>query len=431
VSSDAAAIPEPRGAIVIAWEEARLKAIMPRVVSRAMSYSAMACFDEALIASVQRFYGLDVDVATAETEVLEDDIERVRFFPWFLWDFTFEGAGAAGVTVGRRFLAEGDLTPVERRVLVALCDTVVDFWEVTAIVGGGLVVRSLALGERARIDDEVLARELVPGQVLQGRLVVIPPEAEDEAAQASLPVALIDAIYAVLPAATRAQVEAELLSVAGALEEFGSERMRERLKQHAPELIDFAEYLLESAGEAAVVANADGETMVLCSTIVPLGHALALEAALVSGELDFRATSGDTWVYEDDGKPIGFVTHDAIRGRWIVGAPSRERLARMCGRLRDAGLATAGLHAEETLERAATSWIETGVAGPHLNADPEVRRAFEGWVGGRWIDTPNAWLGDASPRVAARDEALRPALAGLVARLEAILGRPVGRDLGL
>ncbi len=261
-----------------------------------------------------------------------------------------------------------------------------------------------------------------------------PPVAEPETQSVALPktFAIIDAIYAVLPPEARPMVEAEIDAVVGDADVLPRATMLANMKQHAPELIDFAEYLLESASEASVVANGDGETMVLCHTIVPRDHALALEAALLSGELGLEPSeAGDAWVANEGAKPIGFVCHDVVRGLWLVGAPSRERLARLTARLRDAGLATADLHAEETLERAAEAWVEAGVAGPHLSLDPEVREAFEGWIGGRWIDQPNAGLGDSSPRQAARDESLRPALERLVKRIEALIGRPIGRDLDL
>lgn len=426
---------ETRGQ-VIDWELARLKTIMPRVVSRAMSYSAMTRFDEALVASVQRFYGLDVDVATAETEVLEDDIERVRFFPWFLWDF-HHGAGAP--TVGACLFVDGDLAPIERRVLRALCETVVDFWEVVALDRDGLEVVALGLGLRARVDDEVLGTELAVGQILQGRIVIVaaddgadgaPGEADDGPPRRE--VALLDAIYAVLPASTRPAILAELEAVVGPPDEGAMPTRVERMKQHAPELIDFAEYLLESANETASVENGDGETMVLCQTIVLRDHALALEAALLSGELGLVPMAGDeAWVSMDGDKPIGFVAHDVVHGRWVVGAPSRERLARVVARLAEVGVITAGLHAEEQLERAAEAWIETGVAGPHLALDPEVRAAFARWVEGRWVDTPHPRLGDTSPRQAARDEGLKPVLERLVQRIEGLVGQPMRAALGL
>ncbi len=128
----------------MSWDEARLKQALPRVIGRCMSYSATTCFDEALVAAVRRFYGIDVDVATAETDILEDDFERVRFFPWFLWDF----APQSGVPVGQRFLAEGELSDYERGIVRALAASSVAFVEVveTAPELGFLVLRDLRDG---------------------------------------------------------------------------------------------------------------------------------------------------------------------------------------------------------------------------------------------------------------------------------------------
>ena len=416
---------------VIDWELARLKAIMPRVVSRAMSFSAMSCFDDALIASVQRFYGLDVDVATAETEVLEDDIERVRFFPWFLWDFRMD-RDLRSPTVGERFLLEGDVSEVERRVLHALCDTVVEFWEVVAKSPTGVSLEALGMGGEVTLEDDVLARELSIGQILQGRIVVV-------AGEDGQTYPLIDAIYAVLPPSTRSSITAELGSVLGDDHPSGErDALRCLLKAHTPELVDFAEYALEIASEPPVSINLDGETIVLCSTVVPSGSGLALEAALVNGELPFVLEPGlgdATWTWIEGAQVIGFVVHDAVRGRWVAGAASRERLARLTGRLAEASIGTPALHMEETLERAATSWVETGAMCWHLSVDPEVRQAFEQWLSCRWVDVPHPKLGDLSPREAASNPTLGPtlglALEGLMSHLEALVGRPLRHELGL
>lgn len=418
------------GARVIDWELARLKAVMPRVVSRTMSYSAMSRFDDALVASVQRFYGLDVDVATAETEVLEDDVERVRFFPWFLWDFAHV-SGAP--TVGARFAQDGDgeLGEVERRVLRALCDTVVDFWEVTATDPQGIALVALGTGARLRVEDDVLGRELGIGQMLQGRVVVVPRADHDADAplDEASGCALIDAVYAVLPASAKPMVMAELTAVLGPATEL--QTIRDALKAHAPELIDFAEFVLEQAAELAPATNGDGETIVLCSTLIPGERGLALEAALIRDGLPFRACR-HAWVWRDERDAvIGFVSHDVERGRWVAGAGSRERLSKVTTRLAEAGIGTPAMHLEETLESAAEAWVETGLAGTHLSVDPEIRRAFEGWLAGRWVDQPHPRLGDVSPRQAARDESLRPAVEQMVSRLESLVGRALRAELGL
>ncbi|MFO0751460.1 MAG: hypothetical protein U1F43_38200 [Myxococcota bacterium] len=273
-----------------------------------------------------------------------------------------------------------------------------------------------------RVEDDVLGSELGAGQILQGRIVVIQLEGPE-------PVALIDAIYAVLPASAKTNVMVELAAVLGDNDEPAV--VREALKTQAPELIDFAEFLLEQAAEIAPALNADGETIVLCSTLIPSERGLALEAALVRDGLPFRAgRHGWTWLDERD-LVVGFVVHDVERGRWVAGAGSRERLARVTRRLSEAGVGTPALHLEETLESAAQAWADTGLAGPHLTLDPEVRRAFEAWLAVCWIDTPHPRLGEASPREAAKDDSLRGAVEQMVQRLEALGGKNIRHELGL
>ena len=130
---------------VLSWEHGRLRQAMPLVVRRCMSFSAMPCFDDALIAAAKDFYGLDMDVATAEAEILEDDDERVRFFPWFLWDWRV----APGLpTVGERFARDEEHASHERRLLDGLCASYVGFYEaLEEPTEAGVEVRDLATGE--------------------------------------------------------------------------------------------------------------------------------------------------------------------------------------------------------------------------------------------------------------------------------------------
>ena len=72
---------------VISYDVCRLRQMLPRVVSSCMAYSSLACFDDELVKGVLEFYGLELDIATAEAEILDIECERVRFYPWFLWDW--------------------------------------------------------------------------------------------------------------------------------------------------------------------------------------------------------------------------------------------------------------------------------------------------------------------------------------------------------
>ena len=72
---------------VLWWEHGRLRQCMPLLECRAMAYTAKPRFDDALVGAARDFYGLEMDVASVELEILEDDSQRLRFLPWFIWDW--------------------------------------------------------------------------------------------------------------------------------------------------------------------------------------------------------------------------------------------------------------------------------------------------------------------------------------------------------
>ncbi len=65
--------------LVISYDICRLRQMLPRTVSACMSYSSMTCFDDELVKGVLEFYGLELDIATAEAAILDVECERVRF----------------------------------------------------------------------------------------------------------------------------------------------------------------------------------------------------------------------------------------------------------------------------------------------------------------------------------------------------------------
>ena len=146
--ADGAVRPGPN---VVSFEVGRLKRAMPAIVARCMSFSAMPSFDSHLIAAVKDFYGLEMDVATAEAEILEHEEERIRFFPWFLWDWRLK-SGAP--TVGERFLQDVSLASFERWIVEGLCRSYVSFYEaLDDATAEGALLRDLATGQTIRVDD--------------------------------------------------------------------------------------------------------------------------------------------------------------------------------------------------------------------------------------------------------------------------------------
>lgn len=228
---------------VLSYERGRLRQTLPRVASRCMSFSAMTCFDTWLVAAVYRFYGLEVDVATAEAEILEDEGERIRFFPWFLWDFR---ADDATETIGERFVLEAELPPHELELAVSLIASYIGFFEVTARQEAWVEVLDLAAQTALRIPDEALAADVKPGQLIHGRVVRV---SDDEG--------LIDAVYAVLPSDAKPAVLLELETLIG-----DGGRPDLVLKAYAPEMLDFSDHLLDALTQPPAAENRDGDEIV-------------------------------------------------------------------------------------------------------------------------------------------------------------------------
>jgi hypothetical protein len=95
------------------------------VVQRAMGFTARSRFDDLLLMAVRDYYGLELDLSGVEHEILDDDDERIRFLPWFLWDWRSTGDEP---TVGEQFLVTCEHTSLDERLLQGLCDSYVGFF---------------------------------------------------------------------------------------------------------------------------------------------------------------------------------------------------------------------------------------------------------------------------------------------------------------
>ena len=420
---------------VVSWEEARLKQTLPRVIGRCMSFSAAASFDESLVAAVRRFYGIDVDVATAETDILEDDFERVRFFPWFLWDFAL----TRGASVGERFVSDGELSESERDLVGALVASSMSFVVVVATepVSGLLRLRDLAQGDEVMVRDAGLASELEPGQVSLLRLVRLPWMQSTGSSPAFTPVigapapwqdlafAVVDAIYAVLPPEALEAILDELHRLVGARDAAGTLLL---LKEKAPELLDLAEHVLHTLTEPPTLRNVDDEAIVLCRTYAPGPMPKALAVAIECG-LPFTARAAGLWVWEDAHRVVGWL-RQAPQGL-IVEASSCERLARMQGLLGDLGVLLPALHSQQELARGVGQWLATGESDEWLT-DPEVEAAFRGQLGdwlARWPDQPHPALGRRTPREVKAEPGGDLVIARLVQRVRKVAGEAAGAQL--
>jgi hypothetical protein len=401
-----------------------------------MSYSAATCFDDALVAAVRRFYGIEVDVATAESDILEDDFERVRFFPWFLWDFAWNDGAHEGSsvavgdetqainTVGERFLGEGDLSEFERGLVLALAESSVAFVEVISVAPDldRVILRDLLTREELAMRDGNLASSLAAGQIALVRLVrvghIVPPEPGMER---PLGYAMLDAIYVVLPPETRPVVDLELEQLVGGLELAEARRV---MKEQAPELLDFAEHVLHELTEPPTLRNQDGQAIVLCRTFV--SHArFGLTTARLAGEGPFDKSCEEAsgpWVWRESGTVIGWLRNQG--NGWIIEASSRERFARVIDTLSRLDGHAPSLHSEEELSRAVAQWLAMGECEAWLT-DPEVEKAFRQHLSeslSQWPDRPHPALGRRTPREVRAEPGGEAVVARLVQRVREVAG---------
>ena len=360
---------QPAGeATVLSWELARLRQSLPLLVRRAMSFSALPCFDADLIAAVRDYYGLEMDVAAAEAEILEDDDERIRFFPWFLWDWQ---PGDGRPTLGQRFLDDEPHAPHERRIITALNASYIGFYEAeTDATVGGVQLRNLATGERLHLFDEGLEGELFTGQILQCRLVNV--------ASADREHVLIDAVYAVLPAEAREVLDAEIAPIQKELAGVAN-----AFKRYTAEFLEVSIQLLESLACPPEPRNADGEPMVLCQSLLVGESASQMAMCLSTEAIGFEALGDDLWRWNHEGAPAGFVQRRQ-GGAIALGAPSTRYLAALEQVVTDlTGAQAPPLKSLTDFVIAAEGWAEHGGGDAWFIALPAVRDATRAWAS-RW-----------------------------------------------
>lgn len=397
------------------FELARMKQLLPSLVSRCMAYSALNQFDDLLVSAVFRFYGLEVDVATAEAEILADDDERVRFFPWLLWDWRRLDAEA---TIGERFIREHKLSDFEQRLAEGLHRSRVAFYEVIEIAPPFVAVRELVTDKRLTVYDESLATELRVGRLFQGRVVTIDT--------ANGPIGLVDAMYATLPASTLESVTAELRAV------IDDTPLQLALEGSAPELIDFAERLVELVGRPPTFTNGDGDTLSLCRARLVAEHGdidassvaeIAAGLSAINGH-EFTPLAPNVWAWEPEGARLGFIDLRVAGEVTVVANSVRRHRALVTAIEEQFGVSGPRLMSIEDATSAAERWLDRHDPSSWLEFDREVVSALRGWFGDwveRWMDAPHNALDSMTPRQAASDDRWRPALDEVINAYAAVL----------
>lgn len=391
---------------VLSWERGRLRRTMPEMVQRCMDYATTAELDESLAEAARSFYGLELDPETIEEEILDDPDERIRFFPWYLWDWRPE-PGAA--TVGERFLAEAELDAHERRVARALCASHLGFYEALEDASEtGVDVRDVLTGERLRIADDGLRDELLSGQVLQARLVRV--------ATADGPCVLVDAVYAVMPAEAVGMLDEELVELPREPAEAAV-----ALQQRTPSLLELAGQLLERLARPPVARDRDGEPLLLRRSEMTGPAAERLVVAIGDGGEDLEPVAEGLWRWWHEDRPRGLVRWVAP-DRVVFGATEPGALDAL--EARAAALAEAEpprLRSLAELSRQAEAWAVEGGGEMWWRALPEVMEAFDRWLSSwlrQWPDRPLAELGERTPREAVQVPEGRSRVEAILERLE-------------
>ncbi len=412
-------VPSRAPATVLSWETARLRQALPLLVSRVMAYSAMTRFDDDLTAAVREFYGLEMDVATAEAEILEDEDERIRFFPWFLWDFR---SRHRETTIGQSF--EGELAHAshERRLLDALNRSFVGFYEALENASSeGVTLRDLMTGATLHVADEGLAGDLLKNHILQARLVRV-PTADGE-------YILVDTVYATLPPQARPAIRVELLSLTAD----GADD--QAMKACAAEMLQFADHLLEALARPPEPRNSDDEPIRLCEAVLTGASAKAALIGIEQAPETFHQIAPGVWQYVLCDEVRSFLEK---RGdRLVLAGNSLTRLDELCHTVGERfGIESPWMRRIEDFGRSVQTWAERGGGDSWLRADPEVAQAVQVWLATwarHWLDTPSPVLGGRTPRESVHDSEGRRRIEAMLARFARLqlgrLGGPPGVDL--
>jgi len=391
-------------AVVIDLDIVRLKASLPGIVSRCMDYSAAPRFDVALIDAVQAFYGIDVDVATAETDILEDDAERVRFFPWFLWEWRSE---AHTETIGAAFARESQLSSIDKRLVAALSGSRVWFWEVRSVTKGrdASVQFQEILGRRKiTVRDHELAEAVTVGEILQARIIHV------RNARRAV-VHLVDAIYVSLPACLRGELVARLhdmgIKNVGALAETGGAL--------SPELMELAEELLDDA--LGIVAEDYAEDA-LCT--LRIAAPFTDIAPLFGHSPDISARAFPTTVGRD---AVHVVIEDRDGDHALCHFVGSHHVDSVRTSLAARALSAARFHGERPLNDTVTGWLTNGAIPAWAKFQPaivaEISHAADDWAI-TFSELIHPSLGR-RPRDAVEDAWTRRSVESMLDRLEATL----------
>ncbi len=153
------------------FERARLRGLVRSLRDEVQDFALDARFKRTLERAARRLYGHEPRPSALLNDVIENEVEAARFFPWAVWDVRHDRAGS----IGARFLKEhgADLTSSERALVRLHLSSACRFYEVVHAAAGSVQVRDVSTGREAHITDPSATGgpTLVAGAVVFGRLL--------------------------------------------------------------------------------------------------------------------------------------------------------------------------------------------------------------------------------------------------------------------
>ncbi len=337
--------------------------LLVEVVERAQD----AYDDPNVLMAARSFFGRRFADRDALDLWLEERDAHSQFLPWLLWDA--ELPGGAKAIIG----ALNPQSPSELEVLRGLMATRARVWQVVQVRGGLTTLRQIGSDATVDVDEPVLCRVAVPGELYVARVLQLPG------------VALLDAVHACAPA-----------SGEKALLRASNRAARAPLHRQLPILLAACDLVLRRLP----TPGQDGTALLRHATLVYEIEDIqsvdaAMQCAVQAGHLEVQAC-GRYSIRDANFGPVGAVLR-RTQGRLYAatGLPREHELRQALS------AALPGLKPRTTLYRDVRALFE-----PHLRATwhPEALRSFARDFLGECLmtfpDTPYTWLGGATPREA-------------------------------
>lgn len=384
-----------------------LTPLRPYLLRRAHLQVLVAAVDRAehalgepmVLAAAERFFGRCFASRDTLEEFLSDCGGHSQLHPWLLWDADLPG-GPLGhrllrpVAKGKRSPRKGfalkdppgsrqphhdlPLTGVAGEVLRALLETTPDVYQVVAAGTPSTVLERLSDGRQMAVAEPVLAAVAGPGDVFVARVV----DCGDTA--------LLDAVHACLPAATRrAMVRA------------ARKAALVPLAQRLPLLLAASTRATDRLADAGAGWR-DGEGLIRVTLVHavedPAALQVALRDAVAAGVIEQASPRRFIIVDEGFGPPGAVLRPAGERLYAATTSPARARLLRTAIERH-----LPGTRPCRTLYRDLDGLLDPrNREGLPLG---EARAVAEDWVGeclATFHDTAHAWLGGVTPREAVR-----------------------------